>query len=555
MYPVLDRFKSEALQELNNEMQKYSLQSANTINIGTSLPVIIGKLQDYFFVALTFGSATHIKGTRRLLADVLYKYGSEFNDSYLAMWAIKLYFLNGQVDIGIKLLRKNEQLLSSSFNNEIDNMFDIFASKYCINSILGEIEFISEWGQQVSKKNFDKEVRFIYAGLEGNADISTSGFGKAVSVIAKRLSADQVIELTDLIIDRRNPIDLGYIPQILISHDVDEYVTQNFINKVSKLIGMTSNKLTFGDMSLLAPDIQKLKNQEKLLDSVKKHSSLMMFKLRLLLDNGKFSKEYLVELKEMLEKEIDNSRQEGISLGNVGVVGCLEPAIIGFKLLQSDIDQSADILMELLKKAMGGKNISIILSILNVIVKLVEKVYLEELKMPKYFKEVDTIVLPESIRKATSMPTFANAYSQMSSLLTIVKKTLASDDSVWLDAYAEVNKYTVKACLLAIARDMRISEYNHNYLHIWMKSKDKEIAIEAIPIAIHLLFCEEEVSILEPVLKLHLSEHVEVRAKALATLIQYKENNKERNFRQIVESFKKDKDWRIRNMASELLSE
>lgn len=553
VYPVLDRFKSEALQELDNEMQKYNLQSPDTVNFGSSLPVIVGKLQDYFFIALIFGSATHIKGTRRLLADVLSKYGLEFEDPYLVIQAIRLYFLNGQTEVGIKLFDKNKRLLFSQFNHEIDDMFSIFDSKYCINNISGRLEFIKNWGQQVNQGNFDKAVRFIYSILEDKDDTNIIGVGAALVVLSKRLKPNQVIELTYKIMKKSHisPIDLGYIPRILVSHNVNEYDTLTFSSRVKELAEMAPKELPFGDFSLVAPAIRELNNPD-LLNSVREHSLAMTFNLRLLLDGGNFSEDYLVGLKSTLEKDIEESKQSGISLGGNKNIWCLESAIIGFELSQNDINKATVILVDLLKKAVTGTSFSIILGVLEVMVELLEKIYLNNLNVPEYFKNVGNIYLSESAKKATSIETFARTYRDINSLLLIINYTLLSNDSVWLNVYANSNKYTVKACILAIERDISGNKARYDYIKIWLNSNNAEITLEVIPLAIYLLFCENQVDMLERILGLHTSESIEVRAKVITTLMRYKKYVTTENFQDIIKAFSSDNDWRIRHMASEI---
>ncbi|WP_260145267.1 hypothetical protein, partial [Levilactobacillus brevis] len=86
-----------------------------------------------------------------------------------------------------------KRLLFSQFNHEIDDMFSIFDSKYCINNISGRLEFIKNWGQQVNQGNFDKAVRFIYSILEDKDDTNIIGVGAALVVLSKRLKPNQVM--------------------------------------------------------------------------------------------------------------------------------------------------------------------------------------------------------------------------------------------------------------------------------------------------------------------------------------------------------------------------
>ena len=99
---------------------------------------------------------------------------------------------------------------------------------------------------------------------------------------------------------------------------------------------------------------------------------------------------------------------------------------------------------------------------------------------------------------------------------------------------------------------MHLHKIFYALIKIWLNSNNAEITLEVIPLAIYLLFCENQVDMLERILGLHTSESIEVRAKVITTLMRYKKYVTTENFQDIIKTFSSDNDWRIRHMVSEI---
>lgn len=93
--PVLDRYVSNIFETLANETKRIKMAKPGTILMGTSIVSVINDVENYFFVAMLYGSYSHMMIARDLLVKVLYQYDELTGKDPLLFNCVKILVLNG----------------------------------------------------------------------------------------------------------------------------------------------------------------------------------------------------------------------------------------------------------------------------------------------------------------------------------------------------------------------------------------------------------------------------------------------------------------------------
>lgn len=118
--PVLDRYHANIFDTISKEELRVQTASPNAILMGSSLGSAVNDVINYFFCAIIYGSYTHIRVSRELLANVLYKYALLFEDSHLLVSALKILTVSGDADKFKKLLDHNWEDVYSDVTSSPD---------------------------------------------------------------------------------------------------------------------------------------------------------------------------------------------------------------------------------------------------------------------------------------------------------------------------------------------------------------------------------------------------------------------------------------------------
>lgn len=103
-FPVLDRYLADINGSLAKDEFRFQTASPDSMLYGTSLDDIINNIVNYFFIAVLYGSYTHIMKAREILSRVLYKYSELTKDTSLLLSSITLLVIQGNSQYFEKLL-------------------------------------------------------------------------------------------------------------------------------------------------------------------------------------------------------------------------------------------------------------------------------------------------------------------------------------------------------------------------------------------------------------------------------------------------------------------
>ena len=140
-YPDVDRIRLEIFDTVSKHIFDNKNKGKYTQIFGTGITSIFNEIQTLSFIAIFYGSITHLKLIRRLIADVMYIYADTFEDDDYYKTTLKMLFLLEE-DKKFKKLCKMIELKHRFVNN---------------------IDFINELNSSIdSTTNFDKFSREIF---------------------------------------------------------------------------------------------------------------------------------------------------------------------------------------------------------------------------------------------------------------------------------------------------------------------------------------------------------------------------------------------------------
>ncbi len=158
-YPDIDRIKSETYTNVLNHLFKNKNKSKYTTIYGVGLEECFNQIQNLVFLTIFYGSITHLKLARELVANLMYMYADTFADEEFYFLTLKMLFLSGEFKKYRNLYNKiklqysfvnNDQFISciieslkSSFdfekNRNIIFLFDVYG-RYINDNLYEELE-------------------------------------------------------------------------------------------------------------------------------------------------------------------------------------------------------------------------------------------------------------------------------------------------------------------------------------------------------------------------------------------------------------------------------
>ena len=120
-YPDIDRIKSETYTNVLNHLFKNKNKSKYTTIYGVGLEDCFNQIQNLVFLTVFYGSITHLKLTRELIANLMYMYADTFADEEFYLLTLKMLFLSGEFKKYRNLYNKIKLQYSFVNNNEFIN--------------------------------------------------------------------------------------------------------------------------------------------------------------------------------------------------------------------------------------------------------------------------------------------------------------------------------------------------------------------------------------------------------------------------------------------------
>lgn len=153
-FPIADRSLEQTYSKIIQEEIRINTLPRNTVSLGNNFREAISNFENYFFITVMYGSYTHLVISRRILAQVTYKYGNLFSDDTLRLISISLYLLNGEVKEFKNILSEQWDSVYSLIVENSDRLFRLtdrvgFGARDAAKQV-----FLSRLGLYLSNESF-----------------------------------------------------------------------------------------------------------------------------------------------------------------------------------------------------------------------------------------------------------------------------------------------------------------------------------------------------------------------------------------------------------------
>ena len=156
-YPDVDRIKSEIFSNMLKHLFNNKNKPKNTIIFGIGLKECFEQIQNLTYIAIFYGSITHLRLIRELISNVMYMYADTFDDEKFYYIALKMLFLSGEFKKFKKLYDKIK--LNYSFVNSdlfLKEMIDSQKSLFEFEKDNSNIFFFVFYGKYVKEDLYRK---------------------------------------------------------------------------------------------------------------------------------------------------------------------------------------------------------------------------------------------------------------------------------------------------------------------------------------------------------------------------------------------------------------
>mgnify|MGYP005784058509 CR=1 FL=1 len=156
-YPDIDRVKVEIYEDVQKTIFNNKNKGKYTTYFGIGLDKCFSQIQNLIYMTIFYGSITHLKIVRQLIANVMYMYAETFNDREFYKLTLKMLYLSGDFKRYNSLYEKIK--LKYRFVNDIDFINILINS----NKSLFEFEkdkhiifIFKTYGYYLEDKKFDE---------------------------------------------------------------------------------------------------------------------------------------------------------------------------------------------------------------------------------------------------------------------------------------------------------------------------------------------------------------------------------------------------------------
>ena len=171
--PIYDRIKTNIYQEAHKNSFRYKHKSKYTIIYSNGLRNICNEIQKLIYVTIFYGSITHLKLSRELLADILYLYADALDDEELYLSSLKMLLLSNDTKKFEQLFNslrcKTSKIYSNEFVNNLLNQRNT-AIKFYIDTY--NCFMYKTFGKYLSDDEYLKLENIMLSKIEINEEIN-----------------------------------------------------------------------------------------------------------------------------------------------------------------------------------------------------------------------------------------------------------------------------------------------------------------------------------------------------------------------------------------------
>lgn len=313
-YPDIDRLKVEIYEDVHKIIFNNKNKGKYTTYYGIGLERCFSQVQDLIFMTILYGSITHLKIIRQLIANIMYMYAETFDDKEFYELTLKMLYLGGEFkkyySLYEKIKLKHRFVNESRFINDLilsnDSVFEFEKNNH-------NIFIFKMYGYYLSDEQFAKLEEIIMSLLK-EEQIEPHIKTECLNAIGKNMERfSKTNEIMDFIIfsfENKNSLYYLSFGNIINSIKISN-LDKREMKKIDKILQFSlDNKSNINyDISHCIVEYKKynpkVKKYDELLNSIKEKTG-MIYKIENEEEELEVIKEIVNILKERHEKNEQN---------------------------------------------------------------------------------------------------------------------------------------------------------------------------------------------------------------------------------------------------------
>lgn len=187
-YPDIDRIKSEIFDSLSKTIFDNKNKSKYTVIYGIGLEECFKQIQQLVYLTVFYGSITHMKLIRELIANVMYMYAITFEDEDFYKMTLKMLFLSGEFKKYKNLYNKIKLRYNFVHDEDYINcLIEIRKSLFKFETDKNNIFLYEVYGKYIDDLLFDELTNNIYSIVDVNKDYQINVVSDAFKSIGNNM--------------------------------------------------------------------------------------------------------------------------------------------------------------------------------------------------------------------------------------------------------------------------------------------------------------------------------------------------------------------------------
>ncbi len=265
-YPDIDRIRVEVYENAIKNSFENKNKPKNMTIMGVGLERCFKQIQDLIFLTIFYGSITHLRLVRKLIANVMYLYADALNIEKAYELSLRMLFLSGESKMFKNLYNKIK--LEYSFATEenfINNLLNSLKSLFLFEQNVRYIFLFDVYGRYLNDSDFNNIEDKLLGILRDYDNLNINNVYCTLKAIANNIRRiDKLDDLFDIIIDYINKNYVRFFDEIIVildNMDIEELSEEEFIRyqEIVDLLLENRNKLGYG----LSGIIIKIKDRDQ----------------------------------------------------------------------------------------------------------------------------------------------------------------------------------------------------------------------------------------------------------------------------------------------------
>lgn len=224
-YPGVDRIKVEIYEKVFDNTFNNKNKSKYTTIWSSDLEICLNKIQDLIYLTIFYGSITHLKLARKLIANMTYMYADEYKNDEFYELTLKMLFLSGELKKYKELYNKLK--LEYSFVNSESFIKELLDSKkvlFLFEQDSRDIFIFNVYGRYLNDNDYidveDKVINIINREFLNINNV----YNALKSIIRNIKRISRLDELLDIMLDYIKKGYVRYYDEIVEILDVIDIV-------------------------------------------------------------------------------------------------------------------------------------------------------------------------------------------------------------------------------------------------------------------------------------------------------------------------------------------